>query len=185
MIDLPAHLTALFHAVAADRAKLAMENVVLRDRASGGQAVNQPAPGANSICKPEAGLRPAKNRAPGPTCVASSCKAGHHPGMPKILSPFLALADALTIDRTRLAIETVILRQQLAVLRRMAKCPRIEDEERDSWAFVLAVFKNWMYSLVIVEPETVVRWHREGFARDWTKRSLERIRPDQAGRQRL
>ncbi|MCB9833834.1 MAG: DDE-type integrase/transposase/recombinase [Planctomycetes bacterium] len=97
--------------------------------------------------------------------------------MLNLISHLLALLEALTADRTRLALENVMLRQQLAVMKRTTKRPRIEDEDRSFWAFMKEVFKDWKDNLVIVKPETVVRWHREGFARFWAKRSHERRRP--------
>ncbi|MCA9319959.1 MAG: hypothetical protein KDB53_04455 [Planctomycetes bacterium] len=73
-----------------------------------------------------------------------------------------------------------MLRQQLAVMKRATKRPRIEDEDRAFWAFMKMVLKELKENLVIVRPETVVRWHREGFARFWTKKSHEGA--DRAGR---
>lgn len=54
----------------------------------------------------------------------------------------LFLVDALATDRARLAFENVMLRQELAVPQRSVKRPRIYDEGRAFWTFMLAVLKE-------------------------------------------
>ncbi len=53
----------------------------------------------------------------------------HRPAMSFVRHP-LALVRALSLDRTRLALQNVLLRQQLNVLRRNAKRPKLEDSDR-------------------------------------------------------
>jgi hypothetical protein len=48
----------------------------------------------------------------------------------QLLLDLLALVRALTADRARLALENVVLRQQLTVLRRSVKWPRLDDGDR-------------------------------------------------------
>lgn len=55
----------------------------------------------------------------------------------------LALVRALTAERSRLALENVVLRQQLNVLRRNAKRPKLEDSDRAFWILMRRLLLNW------------------------------------------
>ena len=93
------------------------------------------------------------------------------------LAHLATLLRAVTADRARLAMENVVLRQQLNVLQRSAKRPQLEDEDRIFWMLVRQLFADWAEHLVIVKPETVIRWHRRGFAYYWRQRSRRIGRP--------
>jgi putative transposase len=41
-------------------------------------------------------------------------------------------------------------------------------DDRIFWIILSRLWKNWRSSLQVVRPETVVRWHRQGFKRYWT-----------------
>ncbi len=88
-----------------------------------------------------------------------------------LVSHLVDLLRTMAMDRTRLAMENVALRQQLTVLKRSVKRARIEDSDRVFWILVRKLFKDWADSLVIVKPETVIRWHRKGFAYYWRRKS--------------
>ena len=79
----------------------------------------------------------------------------------------LALVRALAADRARLALENVVLRQQLMVLKRSVKRARLDDGDRLFWVLIHRLFKEWKEHLVLVKPETVIRWHRQGFRYHW------------------
>ncbi len=49
--------------------------------------------------------------------------------------------------------------------------PRFRNWDRALWIVLARRWKPWRYALAIVQPATVVRWHREGFKRFWTRRS--------------
>ena len=74
-------------------------------------------------------------------------------------------------DRTQLALENIALRQQLAVYKRSVKRPNIKDGDRIFWLTVMRMLKEWREALVIVQPSTVVRWHRKGFRYYWRRKS--------------
>ena len=76
--------------------------------------------------------------------------------------------------RRELALENVALRQQLAVLRRSVKRPRLSKVDRGFWVLLRRIWTDWESVLVIVKPETVIRWHRCGFRRYWTWKSRRR-----------
>ena len=65
--------------------------------------------------------------------------------------------------------------KQLNVLQRSARRPQLEDEDRIFWMLVHQLISDWAEHLVIVKPETVIRWHRKGFAYYWRQRSQGRI----------
>jgi putative transposase len=80
---------------------------------------------------------------------------------------FSFLKSGLT-NPTELALENLALRQQLAILKRNRPHARLKKGDRLFWACLSHFWKRWRDSLILVKPETVVRWHRKGFALYWT-----------------
>ena len=74
-------------------------------------------------------------------------------------------------DRTQLALENIALRHQLAVYKRSIKRPIIKDGDRIFWLTVMRMLKEWREALVFVQPETLIRWHRNGFGYYWRRKS--------------
>ena len=70
-----------------------------------------------------------------------------------------------------LAAENLALRQQLAILEHKSKRPRLRKRDRIFWAWLSRLWSNWRSVLVIVQPETVVRWHQQGFRLYWRWKS--------------
>ena len=83
-----------------------------------------------------------------------------------ILVLFVFLRGLLA-SRVALAAENLALRQQLAVLRRTTPRPKLRRSDRVFWAWLSRLWSNWRTALVIVQPQTVVRWHRLGFRLFW------------------
>lgn len=81
-----------------------------------------------------------------------------------------AAASALR-SRRELALENLALRHQLAVLQRQSKRPPLEDRDRLFWSGLRRLWPSWDKALVLVRPETVVRWHRAGFRHYWRRKS--------------
>jgi putative transposase len=83
--------------------------------------------------------------------------------------PSLFIGSLLRVLRTRssLLLENLVLRQQLAVLKRRHPRPRIGLFDKLFWVLTRRFWAGWKEALVIVSPETVVRWHRAGFALYW------------------
>ena len=71
-------------------------------------------------------------------------------------------------NQTELALENLALRQQLAILKRNRPHARLRRRDRLFWACLSSVWQRWRESLIVVKPETVIRWHRKGFALYWT-----------------
>jgi len=78
----------------------------------------------------------------------------------------------------KLLIENLALRQQLMVMRLSIKRPKIRKRDRLFWVILSRLWKGWKIPLVVVQPETVIRWHRKGFKLFWTLKS----RKNQTGR---
>jgi hypothetical protein len=74
-------------------------------------------------------------------------------------------------SRRELVIENALLRQQVVILRRKSPRPRFTTFDRLCFLLAAAVLPTWRRALAIVQPETVLRWHREGFRIFWRRRS--------------
>jgi putative transposase len=68
-----------------------------------------------------------------------------------------------------LALENLALRQQLAVYKRTASRPKLRRSDRLFWAWLSKGWTGWRDALVIVAPDTVLRWRRRRFREHWTK----------------
>ena len=67
------------------------------------------------------------------------------------------------------ALENLALRQQLAVMKRQCPRPRLRGADRWFWVGLLRAWPNWRKALLLVRPETVIGWHRQGFRLFWTR----------------
>ncbi|HTB78881.1 MAG TPA: hypothetical protein VK762_36810, partial [Polyangiaceae bacterium] len=76
------------------------------------------------------------------------------------------IAD-LTRSRAELLTENALLRQQLIVASRAIKRPTFRVHERGLLVLLASVHRQWRRALLLVMPETVLRWHREGFRLFW------------------
>ena len=70
-----------------------------------------------------------------------------------------------------LVLENLALRQQLAAMKRSAKRPRLRNRDRLFWILLSRFWGNWQEPLIVVKPETVIRWHRRGFKLFWKFKS--------------
>jgi len=71
----------------------------------------------------------------------------------------------------RLVLRVLALRQQLAVFRRRIKRPRLKDRDRLIWSVLSRLWPDWKSALVIVRPETVLRWQKKRFRDYWRRKS--------------
>ena len=87
----------------------------------------------------------------------------------------LAILASPFKSKSRLEAENAALRRQLLVLRRKTK-GRARLTKTDRW-FLVQLYR-WLPSILevitIIEPETLVRWHRAGFRRYWRWKSRRR-----------
>jgi hypothetical protein len=68
-------------------------------------------------------------------------------------------------------LENVALRQQLSVLRRTVRRPHLRTSDRLFWILLAKTWQDWRTALIVVQPDTVMRWHRQWLRRRWTQRS--------------
>jgi len=79
---------------------------------------------------------------------------------------------AFIIGRAAAAVENLALRQQVAVFRQSGKRPRLRPRDRFFWVVLSRLWPNWRSALAIVQPETVIKWHRKGFKLFWRWKSM-------------
>ena len=93
----------------------------------------------------------------------------------------VALAAGLAADLTRsrgdLLLENALLRQQVLVLHRAARRPRLTPLDHGLLVLLASRLRTWAGALLIVQPETVLRWHRQGCRLVWRRKSAPRSRP--------
>ena len=87
------------------------------------------------------------------------------------LSLTILFATVFSIFRSRAALEleNLALRHQIGILQRSArKRPNLTPWDRWLWVWLSRIWDDWRSALTIVQPETVIAWHRAGFRRFWT-----------------
>jgi putative transposase len=80
------------------------------------------------------------------------------------------LAD-LTRGKLELLAENALLRQQLIILRRQVKRPTYRKTDRLLLVFLARMARTWKQALFLVQPETLLRWHRELFRLFWKRKT--------------
>jgi len=86
-----------------------------------------------------------------------------------VLATLLATLSSVFRSRAALELENLALRHQMGVLRRSArKRVTLTPLDRLLWVALSRVSTDWASALAIVQPETVVAWHRKSFRLFWT-----------------
>ena len=80
-------------------------------------------------------------------------------------------------SRSELFAENALLRHQLIVLSRTARRPRLSRADRPLLVLLAGRVRAWRQALLIVQPETLLRWHRQGCRRFWRRKSRPRPSP--------
>jgi putative transposase len=80
---------------------------------------------------------------------------------------FFGMLVRLFRGRQSLLLENLALRQQLVALKRRHPRPSLGLFDQLFWVVARRVWSAWKQSLILVTPETVVRWHRTGFRMYW------------------
>ena len=86
----------------------------------------------------------------------------------------LGAATDLVRSTPELVAENALLRQQLIVLARSTKRPRITRSDRALLVLPASRVRSWRQALLLVQPATLLRWHRAGFRLLWRWRSAPR-----------
>jgi putative transposase len=84
--------------------------------------------------------------------------------------PLSTLSD-LGRSKSELIAENALLRQQLIILRRQVKQPACTKANRILLVLLARLIRTWQQALVIVQPDTLLRWHRDLFCLYWKRRS--------------
>ena len=100
--------------------------------------------------------------------------------MVTLLLHLLRLLPVLCGGHRQVALENLALRHQLAVYKKTVTRPELRSSDRLFW---VALWTGWRQALVIVSPNTVLRWQRRRFREYWTRlsdRSTAGARPSAA-----
>jgi transposase InsO family protein len=68
-------------------------------------------------------------------------------------------------------VENALLRQQLIILRRQVSRPQLTKADRALLVLLAGRLRTWKSALLIVQPDTLLRWHRAGFRLFWRRKS--------------
>ena len=85
----------------------------------------------------------------------------------KLTAAMLCFILAFLRSRSEQAVVELALRQQLVLYSQTRSRPRLTSVDRAFWVALRHLWPCWKEVLVIVKPETVVRWHRNGFWLYW------------------
>jgi len=77
----------------------------------------------------------------------------------------------LVRTRGQVLAENALLRQQLVVLRRGVTRPAVAPTERALLVLLAGRVRAWRQALPLVQPDTLLRWHRAGFRARWRRQS--------------
>lgn len=88
------------------------------------------------------------------------------------------LAD-LTSTKAELIAENALLRHQLGILHRQVKRPYLNRRDRFGLLVLVSRVHNWKDALLIIQPHTLLRWHRAGFRLFWRWKSRAKAQPIQ------
>jgi putative transposase len=94
--------------------------------------------------------------------------------MLRLLCALLATTRSSLRLQRELALENLALQQQLAILQRKTRRPRLTNADRAFWVALSRLWPDWQNALILVKPETVIGWHRKGFRLYWTWKSRNR-----------
>jgi predicted transcriptional regulator len=90
---------------------------------------------------------------------------------PSHTSLLLGTAIDLARGKAELVAENALLRQQLIILRRQIKRPHCTITDRLLLVLLARAVRTWKQALLIVQPETLLKWHRQGFRLFWRHKS--------------
>jgi putative transposase len=90
---------------------------------------------------------------------------------PDTTSLLLGTLTDISRSKSELVEENALLRQQLIILRRQVKRPACTKTDRILLVLLASMVRTWKQALFIVQPETLLRWHRLGFKLYWKYKS--------------
>jgi putative transposase len=90
---------------------------------------------------------------------------------PLVTSLPLATLTDLGRSKSELIAENALLRQQLIILKRQVKRPACTNTDRMLLVLLARLVRTWQQALFIMQPDTLLRWHRELFRLFWKRKS--------------
>ena len=90
---------------------------------------------------------------------------------PNTTSLLLGTLTDLAKSKSEMVAENALLRQQVIILRRQVKRPACTKTDRMLLVLLARMVRSWKQALLIVQPETLLRWHRQGFKLFWKYKS--------------
>ncbi len=94
--------------------------------------------------------------------------------MPFKLSLAISSVSAVFKDRADLVAENIALRHQLSCFIHRESRPKLRPVDRAFWVLLSRFWSLWTKTLAMVEPATVLAWHRQGFKLFWRWKSRKR-----------
>jgi putative transposase len=88
-----------------------------------------------------------------------------------MLRPLFSFLLSLFKSHTQLHLEVLFLRKQLEIVARSSPKLKIRHTDRFFMGFLTDLYDSWRGALLIVQPETIIRWHRESFRVFWKWKS--------------
>ncbi len=86
-------------------------------------------------------------------------------------SVITGVATDLIKAKRQVILENAFLRQQVIVLKRQIARPQLTTKDRSLLVLLASRVRDWRNALLIVKPETLLRWHRQGFHLFWRAKS--------------
>lgn len=83
----------------------------------------------------------------------------------------MGMLGDMTRSKSDLILENVLLRQQLIVVSRHVKRPALNNQDRLVLVLTASKLRHWQQALLILQPDTVLRWHRDLFKWVWKRKS--------------
>jgi putative transposase len=113
-----------------------------------------------------------------------------HDGMvrwmkPRSTSLLLGTITDLAKGKSELLVENALLRQQLIILHRQVKRPACKKIDRFLLLLLARMLRTWKQALLIVQPETVLRWHQELYRLFWKHKSKADARQSRISRETI
>ena len=90
---------------------------------------------------------------------------------PAQTSQVVSTLTDMTRSKSDLIAENMFLRQQLIVLEGEVTRPRLKQRDRQILVILASRIRGWKEALVIVKPDTLVKWHQQGFKLFWRHKS--------------
>jgi hypothetical protein len=90
---------------------------------------------------------------------------------PAVAAPFVGTLADLVRSKPALVLENAMLRQQLVILQRSVKRPRCTPTDRALLVLLASRLHSWRQAVLIIQPDTLLRWHRPLFRRFWRRKS--------------